>query len=284
MLDRLSLRVTRAVPGQASGERRSPRSGASSEFADFRNYVAGDDLRHVDWNAYARLDRLLLRLYVGEDDLTVTLWIDVSASMDWGRPSKSAAARSLAGALAYAALGSYDRVAVNGFADTVVARLPPLRGRRSCPKVWAALSRLPSGGLTDFAAVAGAAGAGAGRGARRGLSVILSDFLSTSDLAGALSALRRSGQEVALVQVLARQEVEPDHSGEIRLHDVETGEEVEVTMTAGVLAAYRAALEEHTGALRALAHDRGAAFARVISDVPVEGMLLGDLRRAGVVA
>jgi len=149
-LDRLAFRSRRNVVGSGAGQRLSPRPGTSAEFSDFRTYVAGDDYRRLDWNAYARLDRLLLRLYLGEEDLSVHLFVDVSASMRYGRPPKDAAAVRIAGALAYVALAGLDRVSVTGFADRVTASTRPLRGRQSCPRLWSALAGLGSGTDTDF--------------------------------------------------------------------------------------------------------------------------------------
>ncbi|TMK50938.1 MAG: DUF58 domain-containing protein [Actinobacteria bacterium] len=116
-LDRLTFRSRQSVLGTGAGQRLSPRPGSSAEFSDFRTYVAGDDYRRLDWNAYARLDRLMLRLYLGEEDLSVHLFVDTSDSMRWGRPPKDAASRSIAGALAYVALAGQDRLSVTGFAD-----------------------------------------------------------------------------------------------------------------------------------------------------------------------
>jgi len=109
-LDRLALLTKRAMAGDMQGERRSPRRGSSVEFADFRPYVAGDDIRQIDWNLYARMDRFYLKLMVAEEELTIHLLVDNTASMDWGEPNKLAYARRAAGAFGYIALSSLDRV------------------------------------------------------------------------------------------------------------------------------------------------------------------------------
>jgi len=277
-LDRIALPARRPVLG-AAGQRRARRPGASVEFADFRSYVAGDDFRRIDWNAYARLDRLVLRLYAGEEDVCVTCWVDASASMDWGQPLKSTCARGLAAALVYIALSSYDRAAVVGFAQTVTARVDPMRGRRAAPRLWSALATMGGGGSTDFGAVARSA-----RRVPRGISVLLSDFLTESDPAPAVAALREAGHEVAMLQVLAPQELDPDVRGDVRLLDVETGGGVEITATPGVLAAYRGALAAHTERLRGVAQAHGAAFTQVSSATPLRELLLGTLRRSGLLA
>jgi uncharacterized protein (DUF58 family) len=276
-LDRLALPSRRPIVGGTAGQRRSPRPGSSVEFADFRSYVPGDDFRRIDWNAYARLDRLVLRLYAGEEDVCVTCWVDTSASMEWGRPLKSRCARAIAGALVYCALTSYDRAAVIGFADTIVTRSGVMRGRVAAARLWTLLDSMPAAGATDFGVLARAA-----RRLPRGSSVIVSDFLTESDPARAVAALREARQDVVLVQVLAPQELVPEVRGDVRLRDVETGTTVEVTATGAVLDAYRAALDEHTQRLRHVAAAHGASFTQVDTGMPLRDIMLGRLRRDGV--
>ena len=129
-LESLALLVRRAVKGQLGGERRSVSRGRSPEFADFRNYTPGDDYRLIDWNAYARLDRFMLRLFVAEQELPLSIFVDLSGSMDWGRPNKADTARRLAGAIAYVALAALDRVRLTVFAAGPTSGGAPYRGRR----------------------------------------------------------------------------------------------------------------------------------------------------------
>src|SRR5437879_10938140 len=139
-LEGLALQVRRAVSGQMGGERRSRKRGQSVEFADFRNYTPGDDFRLIDWNAYARLDRFMLRLFVAEEELPLSVFVDLSGSMDWGKPNKAETARQLAGAIAYVALAALDRVRITVFADGPPAAGAPDPGRRAEAGL---LSRLP---------------------------------------------------------------------------------------------------------------------------------------------
>lgn len=172
-LDRLTLPSRRAVLGASAGQRRSRHYGSSLDLADYRAYVPGDDIRRLDWGAYARLGRLLVRLYEGEEDTCVTLWVDTSASMAWDPAGKERPARGLAGALAYLALAADDRAACIGFAGRVVGRTGPLRGKRSAPRLWTALAALPRGVGTDWWVVASVA-----RSVPRGVAVVISDFLT----------------------------------------------------------------------------------------------------------
>ncbi|MGH9064737.1 MAG: DUF58 domain-containing protein [Acidimicrobiales bacterium] len=338
-LDRLSLPARRPLLGSGAGQRRSPRPGTSLELADFRTYVPGDDFRRVDWNAYARLERLLLRLYVGEQDVCVTTWVDVSASMAWastagastawastagasraggsragaaspagaspagaspagasrarGSPAggsgpggstaagpfvKERCARGLAGALVYLALHDLDRAACVGFAEAVVGRAGPLRGRGAAVRLWEELVSLPRGAGTDWSVLARAA-----RSVPRGISCVVSDFLTEEDPGPAVAALRQAGHDVVLLQVLAPEERQPGLRGDLALVDVETGARVEVTATAGVVAAYRVALDEHQARLAAMAGAHGAGFASLDAGVAlgdlVVGLLSGPFRR-----
>lgn len=275
-LDRMSFRVARPMAGVTAGIRRSPRPGSSVEFSDFRAYAAGDDFRRVDWKVYARLERLVVRLYEGEEDTCISLWVDSSASMAWS-PAKQACARGLAGALGYIALAAYDRVVCLTFADTVTGRTPAVRGKASAPRIWSLLATAEVGRGTSWAAVAGAA-----RSVPRGVAVIVSDFLTESGPDRAVAALRQTGHEVVLAQVLAPEEIRPTLRGELRLVDVETRAAVEVTVDGAALAAYESELERHTADLRRTAAAHGAAFVRLDAGLPLRDLVIGPLRRAGI--
>src|SRR5881392_946594 len=149
-LEALAVIVRRAVSGQMGGERRSRKRGQSVEFADFRNYTPGDDFRLIDWNAYARLDRFMLRLFVAEEELPLSLFVDLSGSMDWGKPNKAETARRLAGAIAYVALAALDRVRLTIFADGPTSGGAPYRGRRAAAQLFARIQSFPVGGATDY--------------------------------------------------------------------------------------------------------------------------------------
>ena len=277
-LERLTLPSRRLVVGASAGQRRSRRYGSSLDLADYRAYVPGDDIRRLDWGAYARLGRLLVRLYEGEEDTCVTMWVDTSASMAWDPVGKERPARGLAGALAYLALAADDRVACVGFAGAVVGRAAPVRGKRAAPRVWAALAGLPRGLATDWSAVAGAA-----RSVPRGVAVVLSDFLTDDLPRQALAALRTAGHEIVLVQVLSPLELRPELRGELRLVDTETGGSIELTLGQQALASYHEARTEHTRSLRSLAAAHDARLVTVDGGEPLRQLVLGQLVPASVV-
>ena len=276
LLDRMTLPSRRPVLGDA-GQRRSRRTGGSVEFADFRAYVPGDDFRRVDWNAYARHERLIVRLHSADEDVTLTQWIDTSASMAYGEPSKLRAAASLAGALGYVALGTYDRACVATFASEARMLTPRLRGRSATHRLWVALAGLDGSGRTDFSAI--------GRAPTRsapGIALVISDFLSHPGPDAALAALRGAGQEPVLVRLLSRREVDPDLRGDLRLVDAETHAAVEVTVTPATLAAYGRRLADRTDALRSLAARHRARFVDLVSDAGIVESVRA-CRTAGIV-
>src|SRR5439155_10370459 len=149
-LEQLELVSRKIFLGLMKGERRSKRKGQSVEFADYRNYVKGDDLRFLDWNLYARLDRLFIRLFMEEEDLHLYVLVDNSLSMDFGNPSKLHYARQVAAALGFIGLVNLDRVVVQAFNDQIVQSLPPVRGRRSMWRLMEFLQGIEAAGPSDL--------------------------------------------------------------------------------------------------------------------------------------
>jgi uncharacterized protein (DUF58 family) len=276
-LEGLAVLVRRSVKGQMGGERRSVSRGRSPEFADFRNYTPGDDYRLIDWNAYARLDRFMLRLFVAEEELPLSLFVDLSGSMDWGRPNKAVTARRLAAALAYVALTSLDRVRLTIFADAPTSGGAPYRGRHAAQELFARIESFPVGGPTDYARLVWPISR-----QRPGLTVLITDGLGESPIEPAFSALQQARQEGAVLQLLAPQEVTPDWTGDARLRDAETGAEREFTATPATQAAYRAALTRRTDDIERSARRRGLRFARLTTDQPIDDMVQRTLRRIGL--
>jgi uncharacterized protein (DUF58 family) len=279
-LERLTVVPKRAFPGRMKGEKRSPKRGTSIEFADYREYVPGDDLRYVDWKAYARLERLFLKLFVEEEDLSIHLLVDASKSMDFGANgvTKFDYARKVAAALGYVGLVRYDRVGVTGFSQALGRRAPTLRGRPSVPAFFDYLQKLTPGGGTDFAR---ALQNYVLRATAPGVCIVLSDFFDPGWEKG-VRALLGSRFQVVLLQVLDPKEVEPDLLGDLRLVDAETGEAREISVTPSLLTRYRAALDGFCGQLSDLASRHGMDYVRTTTDAPFEDLLLKTLRSAGM--
>jgi len=279
-LERLALLSRHPLPGPVAGPRRSVRRGASVEFADFRDYTPGDDFRRIDWKAYGRLDRLFLRLYTAEETTTLTILLDHSASMRFGESPKSVLAARLAAVLAYIALHNYDLVALAGWGDTLDRYHPPRGGTAATAEVWGQIARLMETprGATDFAALHRFRHVVRGP----GLAVIISDLLSDSDWQAGLRALRAAGQEVSLIQVLAPEELSPDIRGDWRLHDAESGREVEITVSPRLLKRYAEELARHTAAVQEYCRRQGIAFVQLRSDAPIGDVVLANLHTAGM--
>jgi uncharacterized protein (DUF58 family) len=276
-LDALGLVVRRAVKGEMGGERRSIRRGRSPEFADFRNYTPGDDFRLIDWNAYARLDRFMLRLFVAEEELPLSLFVDLSGSMDWGQPNKAETARRLAGAIAYVALSALDRVRLSVFASGPTSGGAPYRGRHAAPELFARLQSFPAGGPTDYSRLVWPI-----RRLRPGMTVLITDGLGESLIEPALAALQLARQEGAVLQLLAPQELSPNWTGDARLRDAESGVEREFTATPLTQAGYRAALMRRTQDIEQTARRHGLRFAQLTTDQPIEDMVQRALVRLGL--
>jgi uncharacterized protein (DUF58 family) len=276
-LEALALLVRRAVKGQMGGERRSLSRGRSPEFADFRNYTPGDDYRLIDWNAYARLDRFMLRLFVAEEELPLSLFVDLSGSMDWGTPNKARTAQRLAGALAYVALSSLDRVRLTVFAGGPTSGGAPYRGRHAAQDLFSRIESFPIGGPTDYERLVWPI-----RRQRPGMTVLITDGLGESPLEPAITSLQLARQEGAVLQLLAPQEITPDWTGDARLRDAETSIEREFTATPATQAAYRAALARRTEDIQRIARRRGLRFARLTTDQSIDDMVQRTLRRVGL--
>ena len=278
-LERLALRVRRAVQGQMGGERRSVRRGRSPEFADFRTYTPGDDYRLIDWNAYARLDRFMLRLFVAEEELPLSLFVDLSGSMDWGTPNKAVTARRLAGAIAYVALAALDRVRLTVFADGPASGGAPHRGRHAVQDLFARLQSFPAGGRTDYSRLVWPISR-----QRPGMTVMITDGLGESPIEPAIRSLQQARQDGAVIQLLAPQEIAPGWNGDALLKDAETGLEREFTSTPATQAAYQAALAQRTEHIEQATRRGGLRFVRVSSEQTVDDMVERTLRGIGLLA
>jgi len=278
-LEALALQVRRAVSGRMGGERRSNARGRSVEFADFRNYTPGDDFRLIDWNAYARLDRYMLRLFVAEQELPLSIFVDLSGSMDWGNPNKAATAKRLAAAIAYVALAALDRVRLTVFATGPTSGGAPYRGRRAVAELFSRLQSFPVGGQTDYAKLVWPIGK-----QRPGMTILISDGLGETSIDTAIAALGRARQEGAILQLLAPQEIAPDWTGDARLRDSETGVEREFTSTPLTKGAYLEALSLRENEIESSAHRHGLRYTQLSTDQPIDDMVLRTLRRLGLLS
>jgi uncharacterized protein (DUF58 family) len=280
-LERIAILSKRAAAGQMQGERRSQKRGQSVEFADFRPYSTGDDFRRIDWNAYARLERFFIKLFIEEQDLTIHLLVDNSKSMDWGDPNKLEYAIRSAGALGYIALNGLDRVTVTALGETdngSAGYFSPHRGKQNAFALFSFLQSLRASGPANLKR---SLQAYATRVSRPGPLLLLSDLMDDG-WADGLNALARRGFEVSVLQILSPDEVEPEISGDLKLLDSETRAEVEITAEYDLLERYRRGLADWQEELRRFCGARGIHYASILTSTPLEELLTARLRAQGI--
>ncbi len=283
-LERLDIMARKLRSGILRGERRSTKRGQSVEFADFRLYTPGDDLRRVDWNVYARTERAFIKLFVEEEDRTVHILLDVSPSMDWGEDAahKLTWGRRAAAAIGYIALAGLDRVAVATIGGGAEHRAPTLRGTRSLFRLLDFLGEevaTPHGATTDLD---GALAAYAARARNPGPLFLISDLLVAGGGKAGLAALAGHGHEPNIIHALAPDELDPTLLGELKLVDRETGTARELTVDEAALTRYRRGLAAWQADLAAHSAGRGWPYLPVSTATPFEEVILSALRRGGM--
>ncbi|MCA9633585.1 MAG: DUF58 domain-containing protein [Myxococcales bacterium] len=282
-LEMLALVSRKVFAGRLKAERRTKKKGSGVEFADHRDYTAGDDFRAVDWNVYQRFGRLLVRLYEEEEDLSIYFIIDCSTSMGFSTTPQAASrkfdyARKLAAALAYVGLANLDRVTVVAISDSVVARMPTTRGKGRIFRVFNFLRDLEPSGVTDL-------GEGmktfVAQHKRRGLAVLISDLYDHAGFERGINVLRYNKFEPFVLHVLDPQEAKPDLKGDIRLYDCETGDEREVTVTPKLLERMQLAWNEYQHEIERFCATRQVTYFPADINVEFDELILKVFRRGG---
>jgi uncharacterized protein (DUF58 family) len=283
-LEQLRLVANRVRAGAVKGERRSTRRGTSIEFADYRSYTRGDDLRRLDWNIYARLERPFIKLLEEEEDLAVYILLDASASMDWpqdgGEARKFTFGLRMAAGLGHIALSTGDHLTVVALHSDGHEVLGPMRGRGRTLELLAFLEDVRPAGLTDLD---GALRGWALRGSRPGLALVISDLLSPSGFGDGLNALLGRGYEIAVIHVLSPDEINPPLSGDLSLIDSETHKPQDVTIDGPLHGLYVRRLLTWRDEIADFCAGRGVHYIMVETSVPWEELILFDLRRLRVV-
>ena len=278
-LDRLALLTRRTVVGQMQGERRSPRRGSSVEYADFKQYTPGDDFRQIDWNLYARLEKFFLKLFVAEEEITLHLLVDTSASMDWGEPNKLRYAAQAAGALGYIALAGLDRAQVTGFGGGTEARIPSGRGRAGVTPLFKFLGNLKGSGSTSLVQ---ACGRYAKTSRVAGPLLLCSDLL-TEDWQEALRALGRRPFEITLLHVMSPDELNPPLEGDLKLLDVEGGPALDISADLDLLQRYVERVHAWRTEVEEFCTGRGINYIFVDTTLPLLTLLVSVLRDRQIV-
>jgi len=284
-LEQLTLIAERVRVGVMKGDRRSRKRGTSIEFADYRNYTKGDDLRRLDWNVYARLERPFIKLLEEEEDLAVHLLVDASASMNWPDEAENDThklryALQLAGALGHISLTSGDLLTVSLLQSGGDRHWGPHRNRQNSLRLLQFLETGSGGGMTDLNL---SMRNYALYGRRPGLLFFISDLLSPNGYQNGLNALQSRGYEVGLIHLLSPDEVDPPISGDLKLVDIETGQDAEITLDPTTLNQYRERLQAWQAEIAAYCAGRGVHYIPVITDLPWEQLVMQTLRIKGVV-
>ncbi|MEN6449273.1 MAG: DUF58 domain-containing protein [Thermoguttaceae bacterium] len=279
-LEKMELVSRKVFRGRMKGERRSPRKGQSVEFADFRNYVPGDDLRFVDWNTYARLERLYLKMFLEEEDLHFYALIDASPSMNFGEPTKLRFAVQLAASLGFVGLVRGDRVKIETIGQPARQVAPVFRGRKSLWRMLDHLEGIQPGptvslaeGIKNFCV----------RNSGKGIVVLLSDLMDKAGYESALRYLAARDMDVYVIHTLAPEEFEPDVQGDLRLVDCEDADVAEITVTGPLLKRYKETLAAFVASARDFCARRGMTYLLARSETPVEQLLTGYLATRGLV-
>ena len=269
----------RAFVGQNRADRLAPKRGRGLEFADHRGYAHGDDFRHIDWKAYKRLGRLLLRLFDEEQDLPIYLFIDSSQSMR--EPAKFDQARRIAAALCYVGLAHLDRVTILPFDGELGDENQPGRGKGRIFRVFELLERMETKGPTDLREVFTEF---ASRTRQQGLAVIISDFLDPHGFESGLKLVSSMGHDVFVVHIASESDREPGAMGEVRFVDAETGELQDVDVTPALSRAYGDAWQAHAEDLEKFCGRYALGYVRADAEVPFDEIILKTFRKGRFLA
>lgn len=279
-LERMELVSRKIFRGRMKGERRSRRKGQSVEFADFRNYVPGDDLRFIDWNMYARLDKLFLKLFLEEEDLHFYTLIDASPSMKFGSPTKFHYAKQLAGALGYIGLCRADRVKIEPLDAAKTSNAPVLRGRTS---MWRMVEYLEGLQCNTNATLSEAIKSFCLRNTGKGILVLITDLMDKSGYEEALKYLVARNLDIYLIHVLSQEEIEPDLAGDLKLVDCEDQDFAEISVSKRLIEKYKSTLASFIEQARDFSSKRGIVYTMTSTERSVDRLVSRYLRQRGLV-
>jgi uncharacterized protein (DUF58 family) len=279
-LERLELVSRKVFRGRMKGERKSKRKGQSVEFADFRQYVPGDDLRFIDWNLFARMERLYLKLFLEEEDLHFYALIDTSESMNFGEPTKLQYAKQLAASLGFIGLCRADRVKIETLGTSSRQPGPVLRGRSSLWRMMDYLEGIEPGrnvslaeGVKNFCL----------RNTGKGILVLITDLMDKEGYEKALRFLVTQQMDVYVLHVLCPEELNPEVKGDLKLIDCEDEDVAEVTISRPLLEKYKRTVAAFIDGARNFCSRRDMTYLMTGTDTPVETLVSNYLRRRGLV-
>ena len=278
-LEYLHVISKKAFAGQNRADRLARKRGRGLEFADHRQYAPGDDFRHIDWKAYQRLNRLLLRLFDEEQDLPIYLFIDASRSM--AESAKFDQARRIAAALCYIGLAHLDRVTILTFGGTLGGETQPGQGKGRIFRVFEQLERLETSGTTDLRETFKQF---ASRSRQQGLAVVISDFLDPQGFENGLKILASMGHDVFVVHIASQADRNPGSLGEVRFVDAETGELRDVEVTPSLARAYEQVWDAHAAELELFCGRYNLGYVRADAERAFEQIILHTFRKGRFLA
>ncbi|HLF90198.1 MAG TPA: DUF58 domain-containing protein [Anaerolineales bacterium] len=288
-LNTLTLIANKVRAGAMKGDRRSKKRGVSIEFADYRDYVPGDDLRHLDWNVYARLERPFIKLFEEEEDLAVHLLVDASKSMNWGGISgeingdhnKFDYARKLTAALGTIALSAGDQITIGFLTPTGTGpQYGPARGVHHTLRLLTYLEKQPAAGQTNLNQSLQTYALAA---RRPGLTFIITDLFDPNGYESGLGRLQSRGHELVLLHLLSPDELDPQLAGDLRFVDIETGYTQEVSLDSSIRDLYRARVAAWQDEIRLFCQKREIHYLPLSTAVPWDKVVLFQMRREGIV-
>jgi uncharacterized protein (DUF58 family) len=277
-LEALNLLARRTLAGDDRAERLTPRKGASLEFADYRRYTPGDEIRYIDWNVYARHGNLFVKEFTAEENVHVSVLLDTSRSMDFG--GKFQAAKELAAALGYIGLSNYDTLSLFTFGSEVRPIKKFLRGKGRVFELLSAVGSLQAEGETDMKR---AFGPSLPRLRGRSLVLLITDFYDLAGYSDGIRELLSQRFGVHLIHMVSREEMTPKARGRFSLLDLETGKSKDATLMPRTLEAYCRRFRAFCSEVEAFGRSHELAYARVFSDDTLEHRVVEILRAGGIV-
>ena len=268
-IQQLTLNARFSMDGNSAGNRKSRSKGSSVEFSDYREYTQGDDFRRIDWSAYGRFEKLFIKLFMEEREAPVTIFLDVSKSMDWGEPNKSISSRRLAAALAYISLANFDRVSIACVDDGIQQMCKDVRGKNFFHKITSILENIQYTGESNIQKAIENYRVQSGR----GITVIISDFFSQGSFSELLKLLIYNKQAVYICHILSPQEVQPTINEAVRLVDSETREVLDITVTPSLLNSYTKALDNFRIQIEQTCIKWGVYYFQLSSNMAMEEMV-----------
>lgn len=280
-LEYLDVVAKKILSGRIKADRMSMRRGTSVEFEDHRAYSVGDDLRFLDWHIWGRLGEFFLKLYKEEENLQLSVLLDCSQSMAFGKPDKFLYGRQIAAALAYIGMGNLDDANLQPFARELLEGMPRMRGKGKTKQMFAFLENLKTTGETDlrrsfrrFIALE----------RRRGVVIVVSDLYDIDGVIPAVRYLKSRRHDVYVIHVMDKEELDPQVRGDLRLVDSESGAHKDLTVTDALRARYKVAFEENCKRVEAFCQGSEVGYVRALTSIPFDELVLKILKRGGLVA